>query len=91
MKWVVDLDGEKLSGGKQEAHAYLQEHLQFADYYGKNLDALHDCLNDLPKETEIQISRQDLVHIVQEPYAYRILRVMTDAAAENPYLTIRFI
>ncbi len=30
-----------------EAHKYLREALNFPEYYGENLDALHDCLTEL--------------------------------------------
>lgn len=29
-----------------EAHRYMKKVLQFPDYYGENLDALYDCLNE---------------------------------------------
>ncbi len=34
-----------------ELHGALAEALGFPDYYGRNLDALHDCLRDVPAET----------------------------------------
>ncbi len=30
------------------AHEYLAKTLEFPEYYGKNLDALYDCLGELP-------------------------------------------
>ena len=32
---------------RQAAHAYLAESFGFPVYYGKNLDALYDCLTEL--------------------------------------------
>ena len=40
---MVILDASKMVS-RQEAHRYLKEQLAFPDYYGKNLDALYDCL-----------------------------------------------
>ena len=31
----------------EELHAALKEAFEFPDYYGGNLEALHDCLTDL--------------------------------------------
>ena len=45
MKQVI-LDGNILTDAAQ-VHDYLKEMLEFPEYYGKNLDALHDCLTDL--------------------------------------------
>lgn len=37
------LDASKFTD-KKNSHEYLKEALNLPDYYGKNLDALHDCL-----------------------------------------------
>ena len=37
---------------KGKSHEYLKEMLQLPEHYGKNLDALHDCLTEMDK-TEI--------------------------------------
>ena len=45
MKYVF-LDGEKIKSNS-ELHSAFHEALSLPDYYGKNLDALHDCLTDI--------------------------------------------
>lgn len=50
---IVVLDAEKMTE-KQEAHAYLKEKLDLPDYYGNNLDALHDCLEEM-KDVQLVI------------------------------------
>ena len=34
-------------------YAYLQEELRFPAYFGRNLDALHDCLTDISFPTRL--------------------------------------
>lgn len=84
MKKVI-LDCEKLLRRKQ-AHLYLAEMLEFPDYYGKNLDALYDCLAELG-ECTIVLEGED---ILQEPGCYgpKVLRVLREAADANPDLKL---
>ncbi len=42
---------------KAELHAKLSELLDFPDYYGKNLDALFDCLTDITSDTLLRIEQ----------------------------------
>lgn len=42
----IELDGRRMDT-RAQAHAYLQKALALPDYYGKNLDALHDCLGEM--------------------------------------------
>ena len=81
----VILDCEKLLRRKQ-AHLYLAEMLDFPDYYGKNLDALYDCLTELG-ECTIVLEGED---ILQEPECYgaKVLKVFREAAHANPCLKL---
>ena len=51
MKYV--LDASRMTS-KEEAHAYLKEVLELPEYYGNNLDALHDCLEEMT-DVEIEV------------------------------------
>ena len=41
------IDCRKMTS-RAEAHEHLAEVFGFPEYYGRTLDALHDCLTDLP-------------------------------------------
>ena len=48
------LDFRKVNN-REEAHEELKTSLNFPDYYGKNLDALNDCLSEIESEHLIYI------------------------------------
>lgn len=75
MKKVI-LDCEKLLD-REQAHLYLAEKLNFPDYYGKNLDALYDCLTELG-ECTIVLAGESILH-QSNNYGARILRVFEEA------------
>lgn len=50
----ITLDGNLLADSAK-VHDYLKEMLELPEYYGKNLDALHDCLTDL-EDIEITVT-----------------------------------
>lgn len=39
----------------EEAHEELKSALDFPDYYGKNLDALNDCLSEIESDPLVYI------------------------------------
>lgn len=47
----IVLDASRMTS-KEESHAYLKEVLSLPEYYGNNLDALHDCLEEM---TDVEI------------------------------------
>ena len=63
---------------RKEAHEYLKEVFSFPDYYGKNLDALFDCLG------EMRIDRITIINSEKgENYFYSVLDVINDLGIET--------
>ena len=82
------IDGATVSS-MEEIHHTLAESLSFPEWYGKNLDALHDCLSELSSETCITILNAEILAETLGSGYIRLCRVLSDSAEENPYLTIQ--
>jgi len=72
----MQLDGKLI---KKDGHDYLKEVLNFPDYYGKNLDALYDCLCEIGTETSITLINSGCV-------SEDLIDTFADAARENEFL-----
>ena len=66
----------------EKAHADLAQALNFPEYYGHNLDALHDCLTDIGAPTRLILTG------TEAPVAQRFLPILRDAAKQNRYLSL---
>ena len=75
-------------GTVKALHVYLAYMLDLPDYYGKNLDALHDVLGEIGEDTRIVLAGQPAS---EEMAAYlpRLVRVFADAAQENDMLHLQ--
>ena len=76
---IVTIDGAKMTS-KVEAHAHISDALDFPMYYGKNLDALADCLSEIPRETTIVLRNMDAARDVLGEYADAIFEVFEEIA-----------
>ena len=81
----ITLDGNILSDAAM-VHDYLIEMLEFPEYYGKNLDALHDCLTDL-EHIDITITPPKEDSAIFQ----KILRVFKAAERENESLKLNIL
>jgi len=66
------------------AHEYLQEELELPEYYGKNLDALYDCLTSF-SDVEFAIFEQDSL------YWRKVKKVFLQAAKVNEKIAVTFL
>jgi len=79
----IELDFKDLFTPRQ-IHEYIAEKLDFPDYYGKNLDALYDCLTDICEVMHITIKNYDILDYREN----RIINTFLDAAEECGELTV---
>ena len=83
----VYLDGRALDS-REALHQALSALLAFPAYYGKNLDALHDCLTDITEPNELVISGGAALETALDGYAAALQRVLADCAAENEMFSV---
>ena len=81
------LDGGSV-GNRETLHRVLAAGLQFPDWYGGNLDALHDCLTEINQPTALVIRGGEALETARGSYAAAFRRVLADSAAQNDALTI---
>ena len=81
----ITLDGNILADAAQ-VHDYLKEVLNFPEYYGKNPDALYDCLTDL-NDTELIITAPEEDGAVFQ----KILRIFKAADRANESLKLNLL
>ena len=78
---LILCDFERLSTA-DAVYDYLSEELQLPPYFGRNLDALHDCLTDIGAPTRLVLTGTAC------PCGQHFLRVFRDAARKNRYLSV---
>jgi len=80
MEIVIDV---KELDNLQQMHEQLRKQLQFPEYYGNNLDALYDMLTSRQAPLTIKVKKDPSKSWV------RLMRMLRDAAAENPAITLK--
>ena len=78
MKTII-IDCTEISGPR-DLHETIAREMAFPEWYGSNLDALHDLLTAISEDTELRLPHFDTL----PPFARGFRRVMEDAAEENP-------
>lgn len=76
MEIILDF---KNINSKEELHCYLQQQLQLPDSYGKNLDALHDCLSERQDKYYVRVEHLEHLKSILGDYADTLLRVFRDS------------
>ena len=75
---------------KVSMSAYMREILPLPEYFGNNLDALHDALSEIDEDVVFLLTQDNVRRICSSTYAYRVLLVISDAAEENRHINILF-
>ncbi len=87
MRKRITLSGNKMTS-KEVLHTYLAKKLAFPAYYGKNLDALYDCLTERDTPLHITVTYTERLKEQLGDYSEAFLQTLQDAAKENELITL---
>lgn len=73
---------------KEDLHRIFRETLSFPDYYGNNLDALHDCLTEVTGT--VRLLDWDTAEARLGSYGAKAKKVIAAAALQNTKLDLYF-
>lgn len=85
---ICTLDGNNITD-RDMLHDILSDSLRLPDWYGRNLDALYDCLTEIQEETEIRILHKETLEDHLGRHAMAVTKVLKEACGENPRIHFR--
>ena len=84
---TVFLDGNTILD-REMLHDTLASGLCLPSWYGRNLDALYDCLTDVQEETVVVLRDRGALEEHLGGYGRRLLRLLEDVSQENPHIRL---
>lgn len=83
----IVLDGLELQS-LEEVHDRFAQALDLPEWYGRNLDALFDCLTELGKPVTVRLLHQEALEDRLGRRGLALARLLCRAAKENPQVTL---
>ena len=74
---IFILDGTKMKS-RESAYDHIAKVCLFPGYFGKNLDALADCLSEVHSDTVIILMNRDAMLDALGDYGFKILEVLRE-------------
>lgn len=71
-----------------DLHTAFAETFSFPEWYGRNLDALHDCLTEFSEDAEISMEEDSLLACLGDRYTEQLQRLLADVAEDNPHIRL---
>ena len=72
----------------EEVHGLLARALDLPEWYGRNLDALFDCLTDAYEPVAVRLLREDELRERLGCRSGALIRLLRRAAEESPNVTL---
>ena len=86
---IITIDCSQISD-KESFHTTMEKALEFPSWYGKNLDALHDCLTEVFTNTQVRFVNWNHMDEALGLYSIAIRRSINHAAEDNPCIEVFF-
>jgi ribonuclease inhibitor len=86
MKEII-IDGSTIFTSP-DLHEALASALALPAHYGKNLDALYDCLTEIGEDTHLQLHNWHHIEAHLKDYSGKAVYVFHVACQENPHLHV---
>lgn len=83
----IIIDGSAISSSP-DLHDALAKALSFPFYYGRNLDALYDCLTEITTDTHLELHNWHHIEAHLKDYSGKAVYVFHCAMDDNPHLTV---
>ena len=84
---TVLLDGNAILD-RETLHETLATGLCLPPWYGRNLDALYDCLTDVQEETVVVLRDRAALEEHLGGYGRSLLRLLENVSQENPHIRL---
>lgn len=84
---IVILDAKKMLE-KEKMHEYFAKKFDLPEYYGRNLDALFDCLCEINEPTLIKLKNED---DLQGDTKESLIRLFRDVCNENEMVKFELV
>ena len=84
---IVILDAKKILE-KEKMHEYFAKKFDLPEYYGRNLDALFDCLCEINEPTLIKLKNEDTL---QGDTKESLIRLFHDVCNENELVKFELV
>ena len=72
----------------EAVHDRFVQALALPEWYGRNLDALFDCLTDLREPVTVRLVNREALEDRLGRRGRALVRLLRQAAAENPQVTV---
>ena len=83
----ITLDGLELQS-MEEVHGLFARALDLPEWYGRNLDALFDCLTDAHEPVTVRLLHKDELRERLGRRGGALIRLLRRAAEESPNVTL---